>query len=55
MAVGKQDPVLGPKVMEALRATIRNCPEPMIVEEGGHFLQEWGEPIAVEALKKFGL
>ncbi|MFP3945197.1 MAG: haloalkane dehalogenase [Alphaproteobacteria bacterium] len=55
MAVGKQDPVLGPKVMEHLRATIKNCPEPMIVEDGGHFLQEWGEPVAQEALKSFGL
>lgn len=55
MAVGKQDPVLGVAVMENLRATIKGCPEPMIVEEGGHFLQEWGEPIAQEALKSFGL
>ncbi|KCZ87348.1 haloalkane dehalogenase [Hyphomonas johnsonii] len=54
MAVGAQDPVLGPNQMEHLRKTIRNCPEPMIVADGGHFVQEWGEPIATAALKAFG-
>lgn len=53
MAVGVQDPVLGPPQMEALRALIRGCPEPMRVPEGGHFVQEWGEPIAEAALKAF--
>jgi len=55
MAVGAQDPVLGVAVMKQLRSTIRHCPEPVIVEEGGHFLQEWGTPVAEAALKKFGL
>jgi haloalkane dehalogenase len=54
MAVGAQDPVLTPKMMEALRKIIRGCPEPMIVEEAGHFVQEWGAPIAAAALKHFG-
>ncbi|MEO1324849.1 MAG: haloalkane dehalogenase [Pseudomonadota bacterium] len=54
MAVGAQDPVLGPSQMETLRATIKNCPPPMMVEEGGHFVQEWGEPIARAALKQWG-
>ena len=54
MAVGAQDPVLGPNQMQALRATIRGCPEPMIIEEGGHFVQEWGEPIARAALTQWG-
>jgi len=53
MAVGERDPVLGPTVMAALRAGIRGCPEPMAVPEGGHFLQEWGGPIADAALKHF--
>jgi pimeloyl-ACP methyl ester carboxylesterase len=53
MAVGMADPVLGPQQMEALRRTIRNCPEPMFIEDGGHFLQEWGEPIARAALEAF--
>lgn len=53
MAVGAQDPVLGPKVMGMLRQAIRGCPEPMIVEAGGHFVQEHGEPIARAALAAF--
>ena len=55
MAVGMQDPVLGPDVMNWLRTVIRGCPEPMIVADGGHFLQEWGEPIASNALQAFGV
>ncbi|MEL7033021.1 MAG: haloalkane dehalogenase [Pseudomonadota bacterium] len=54
MAVGVQDPVLGPHQMEHLRATIKNCPEPMMIEDGGHFVQEWGEPIARAALTRWG-
>lgn len=53
MAIGMQDPVLGPVPMHFLRTLIRNCPEPLEVAEAGHFVQEWGEPIAMEALKKF--
>jgi pimeloyl-ACP methyl ester carboxylesterase len=45
MAIGAKDPVLGPRVMHALRKNIRNCPEPLVVENGGHFLQEWGEEV----------
>jgi haloalkane dehalogenase/tRNA(adenine34) deaminase len=55
MAVGMKDPVLGPSVMARLRQTIRNCPPPMAVAEGGHFVQEWGESIAEAALKAFRL
>jgi pimeloyl-ACP methyl ester carboxylesterase len=54
MAIGCQDPVIAANAMHNLRKNIRGCPEPMIVEEGGHFLQEWGEPIARAALKAFG-
>ncbi|MGH8721222.1 MAG: hypothetical protein ACREU4_04525 [Burkholderiales bacterium] len=50
MAIGAQDPVLGPPVMHALRKVIRNCPEPYVHAEGGHFLQEWGEDVAAKAL-----
>ena len=50
MAIGMKDPVLGPPVMQALRKIIRGCPEPYEVPEGGHFLQEWGEPIARAAI-----
>ncbi len=55
MAVGMQDPVLGPDTMAWLRSVISGCPEPMEIAEGGHFVQEWGEPIAKAALEKFGL
>ncbi|GAB3502568.1 hypothetical protein GCM10027399_30980 [Curvibacter fontanus] len=53
MAVGMQDPVLGWPVMQLLQQTIRGCPEPMRVEEGGHFVQEQGETIAQAALRHF--
>jgi haloalkane dehalogenase/tRNA(adenine34) deaminase len=53
MAIGAKDPVLGPPVMQALRKIIRNCPEPYIHAEGGHFLQEWGDDVAREALKQW--
>ena len=50
MAIGMRDPVLGPPVMRALQAHIRGCPAPMEVPEAGHFVQEWGERIATDAL-----
>lgn len=54
MAVGMQDPVLGPGQMAHLRDTIKGCPPPMEIAEGGHFVQEWGEPIARAALSAWG-
>lgn len=54
MAVGAADPVLGPPVMERLRQQINGCPEPLIIPDGGHFVQEWGDIIAPAALKAFG-
>ena len=53
MAIGAQDPVLGVPVMQALRAQIRGCPEPMVLQQAGHFVQEHGEPIAREAVGYF--
>jgi pimeloyl-ACP methyl ester carboxylesterase len=55
MAIGMQDPVLGEPAMRALHRKIRNCPEPMLLAEAGHFVQEWGEPVARAALAHFGL
>ena len=55
MAIGMKDPVLGEAPMRALQQTIRGCPSPMEVAEGGHFVQEWGAPIAHAALQHFGL
>ncbi|NWH07366.1 MAG: alpha/beta fold hydrolase [Alphaproteobacteria bacterium] len=53
MAIGMQDPVLGPPAMQQLRRLIKGCPEPLEVAEAGHFVQEWGEPIARAALHAF--
>jgi hypothetical protein len=41
--------------MRRLAATIRGCPEPLLLEEAGHFVQEWGEPVARAALERFRL
>jgi len=49
MAIGATDPVLGLPVMLALRENIRGCPEPMVLAAAGHFVQEWGGPIAERA------
>ena len=53
MTVGMADPVLGGPVMDSLRASIKGCPEPMRIEEAGHFVQEWGEAVAEAALAAF--
>jgi tRNA(adenine34) deaminase len=53
MAIGQQDPVLGEPVMRALREDIRGCPEPLLLPQAGHFVQEHGEPIARAALSHF--
>ena len=53
MAIGMQDPVLGPNTMNALHAIIRNCPAPMELQDAGHFVQETGSTIVVEAFKSF--
>ncbi|HEY6511880.1 MAG TPA: haloalkane dehalogenase [Burkholderiaceae bacterium] len=54
MAIGMKDPVLGEVPMRALQQQIRNCPPPMEVADGGHFVQEWGVPIAHAAIQRFG-
>ncbi len=54
MAVGATDPVLGPPVMQGLRRVIRDCPEPFVHPQAGHFVQEWGEEVARRALEAFG-
>ena len=53
MAIGAQDPVLGPPVMYKLATIIRGCPEPEVFEEAGHFVQEHGAPVAEAALAAF--
>lgn len=54
MAVGATDPVLGEPAMFALKKDILGCPEPLIVKNAGHFVQEWGEEIAIASLAAFG-
>ena len=53
MAIGMQDPVLGPPVMQALAKTIRHCGPPLELPEAGHFVQEWGGEVASRALEFF--
>jgi len=55
MAIGMTDPVLGPPAMQSLQRVIRGCPPPLELPEAGHFVQEWGAPIAAAALASFGL
>jgi len=54
MAIGMQDPVLGPPVMHALAKAIRGCPPPLELAEAGHFVQEHGRVVAERALAAFG-
>ena len=54
MAIGAKDPVLGPPLMHALRRLIRGCPEPVVLPQAGHFVQEHGEPVARAAVGYFG-
>ncbi len=53
MAVGMQDPVLGMTAMKQLRADLRGCPDPMRLEDAGHFVPEQGGPIAHRSLLCF--
>ena len=52
MAIGEKD--ADREATETLRYLIRGCPEPLVVTEAGHFVQEWGEPVALAALRHFG-
>jgi len=53
MAVGAQDPVLGPPAMKFLQKIIRGCPDPLVLEDAGHFVQEKGDVVARAALEAF--
>jgi hypothetical protein len=41
--------------MRSLHKVLRGCPPPLEVAEAGHFVQEWGAPVAEAALRHFGL
>jgi len=53
MAIGLQDPVLGEPVMRQLQSQIRGCPEPLLLPDAGHFVQEQGRAIAEVAVRHF--
>jgi tRNA(adenine34) deaminase len=53
MAIGQQDPVLGEPVMRQLQSQIKGCPEPMLLPDAGHFVQEQGGAIAQAAVRHF--
>jgi pimeloyl-ACP methyl ester carboxylesterase len=50
MAAGRNDPVLGIPAMMMLSKIIRGCPEPLIFENAGHFVQEAGAEVAEAGL-----
>ena len=57
MAIGAQDPVLGPPVMRGLQKIIASYAasgqEPLVIAQGGHFVQEHGQSIAEAAVRHF--
>jgi pimeloyl-ACP methyl ester carboxylesterase len=55
IAIGADDPVLPPEILETLATRIRGCGAPERWPGVGHFVQEWGEPVARAALARFGL
>jgi len=55
MAVGAQDPVLGVPTMTAFQKMIKGCSDLHVIDDGGHFVQEWAEELTRPALKYFGL
>jgi haloalkane dehalogenase len=50
MAIGGADPVFNEASMRALATQIKACPEPLVLPDAGHFVQEWGEKIVPKAL-----
>ncbi len=54
MAIGMKDKMLGPEIMGWMQ-TIIKVPTPLEIPEGGHFVQEFGDEIAIAALKHFGI
>jgi predicted esterase len=54
IAAGANDPVLGIAAMQRLRTFVRDAPAPVEYGEAGHFIQEWGEDVARDALAAFG-
>jgi len=53
MFIGQQDPVLGEPVMREMHQRIRHCPPPVLLPHAGHFVQEHGREIALQAVRAF--
>ncbi len=55
MAMGEQDPVLGPPAMQALRGMVRGAEQSpcLMLPQAGHFVQEHGQIVAEQALAYF--
>lgn len=53
MAIGMRDYMMADHMMNLSRI-IKHCKEPMIIEEAGHYVTEWGERIIKKALTAFG-
>jgi tRNA(adenine34) deaminase len=53
MFIGQQDPVLGEPVMRELHQRIRHCPTSVLLPQAGHFVQEHGREIALQAVRTF--
>ncbi len=52
MAIGALDPVLGVEPMRQLANLIHACPQPLVLPQAGHFVQEHGAQIAQAALER---
>jgi pimeloyl-ACP methyl ester carboxylesterase len=53
LAAGARDPVLGVPAMQQLHRVVRGSPEPLVLPDAGHFVQESGEVVARAALASF--
>jgi haloalkane dehalogenase len=53
MACGTQDPALGPWITERLVEVWKHGCCRANIQEGGHFLQEWGDEVAKLAIQVF--
>lgn len=52
MAIGEADPVLA-SVMPLIHGIVKGCPEPLVLPDAGHFVQEWGAEVARAALAEW--
>lgn len=53
VAIGTMDEILRDTTKNIASSIIRNCPEPMLIDNAGHFLFEWGDQVLAKALEHF--